>query len=99
MSEIEISDIDELLLRINEYSLAFKCLSKEPPLFRLTPYEHRIFTTFLISRGIPCGNFFGDLPIFCGVSFELVGKPLLFNGEHIRSDSGIKFNEETKCVK
>ncbi len=94
----EINDTDELLRRIFKYASAFDCLGEKPPLFRLTPYEHTLFKTFLINQFIPCNSYFGDLPTFHGVNFELVGKPLLFDGEHIRSDSGIQFDKEPPCA-
>ena len=99
MSEIEIDDTTELLRRIFKYSEAFKLLGEKPPFFRLTPYEHRLFKEFLLKQFIPCNKYFGHIPTFHGVDFELVGRPLLFDGEHIRSDSGIKFEKEPPCTK
>lgn len=81
-----IDDTHELLRRIYEYSDAFSYYGKKPALFRLTPYEHTLFKRFLLTQVIQNNEYFGDLPTFYGVNFELVGKPLLFSGKHIRND-------------
>lgn len=86
-----MDDLTELLKRIYNYSNAYKNIDEKPPLFRLTPYEHKIFLKHLESLCfIP--SYHGELPIYMGINFELVGNPLLFNGSYIRSDSGIEFN-------
>jgi len=86
----EQEDTIELIRRIYEYGQAYDYIGLKKPLFRLTPYEHRIFVNYLRF----CFHNFkyeviGELPTFMGVNFELVGDPILFNGKHIRSDSGI----------
>lgn len=85
-----MDDLTELLRRIYKYSHAFELYGEKAPLFRLTPYEHQIFKQYLTNNNIKNNEFYGDIPTFNGIDFELVGKPILFNGKHIRSDSGIE---------
>lgn len=91
MERSYIDDLTELLKRIFEYDMAYKSCGIKTPLFRLTPYEHRIFVAYLRSSLNFEYEAIGLLPTFMGVDFELVGAPVLFGGKHIRSDSGIEF--------
>lgn len=86
-----MDDITELLNRISDYGDAYKSIRIKPPLFRITPYEYTIFTKYLTKNYLNWNpQYFGDLPEFMGINFELVGKPILLCGMHIRSDSGIE---------
>jgi len=91
--KIEMDDLTELLKRIYEYREAYKIADFKAPLFRITPHEHKLFKEHLINSMLFMPSYYGDLPTYMGVDFELVGAPQLFNGKHIRSDSGINFNK------
>ena len=84
-----MDNLTELLKRIYEYGLVYQSADLKSPLFRLTPYEHSIFRQHIINSFMFIPQYFGDLPTYMGVNFELVGSPLLFNGAHIRPDSEI----------
>ena len=85
-----VDDMTELLQRITLYSEVYRAARLKAPLFRLTPYEHKLFLGYLSKNMMFIPEYWGDLPKFMDVNFELVGKPVLFNGEHFRSDSGFK---------
>ena len=90
-----MDDTTELLNRINGFGVAYKRTNFKQPLFRLTPYEYKLFLRYL-SKNIPgfTNKTMGVLPTCFGVDFEVVRKPLLFDGKHIRGDSGIELLEE-----
>jgi hypothetical protein len=85
-----MDDLTELLKRIYEFSFVYQKARLKPPLFRLTPNEHGLFRQHIINSNIYMPQYYGDLPPYMGIDFELVGSPILFCGNHIRSDSGIK---------
>jgi hypothetical protein len=91
-----MDDLSELIKRIYEYGEAYNYIGFKKPLFRLTPYEHKIFTQHIINCTTFIPEYYGHLPTYMGVDFELVGKPKLFGGAHIRSDSGIELNKMVK---
>lgn len=86
-----MDDLQELIKRITEHTWAYRDSGYKQPLFRLTPYEHKIFLEFLMEKTLFIPDYWGHLPRYFGADFELVGKPVLFDGAHIRSDSGIEF--------
>lgn len=92
-----MNDTQELLKRIDDFNTSYKASGLKKPSFRITPHEQMLLTYFLSNSVLAYKpEFYGDLPKFFGCSFELVGKPVLFNGEHIRSDSGIDIKWEPK---
>jgi len=88
-----MDDLTELLRRIKQYGEAYNYAGYKVPLFRLTPYEYKLLNNHIISSSMFIPEYYGHLPTYMGVNFELVGKPILFNGAHIRSDSGIDIAE------
>ncbi len=89
-----MDDLTELLKRIYEYSEAYRRSGFKAPLFRLTPYEFKIFLDHIIVSDVNYRpQYFGDLPRYFGVAFEIVGKPVLFCGMHVRSDSATELPE------
>lgn len=91
-----MDDLTELLKRIYECGEAYHVAKFKMPLFRLTPHEHKLFLNHLSASLYFTPAYWGHLPTYMGVNFELVGKPVLFNGTHIRSDSGIDIQEVTQ---
>lgn len=88
-----MDDLTELLKRIYEHSHVYRESNVKSPLFRLTPHEYKIFKEHILRTCNFLPEYFGHLPTYMNVNFELVGEPQLFNGAHIRSDSGIEFYE------
>jgi hypothetical protein len=84
------SDLTELLKRIAEFAWAYRDSGYKAPLFRLTPYEHKLLRDHLINSAYFIPEYYGDLPNYLGANFELVGSPQLFAGMHVRSDTGIE---------
>ncbi len=84
-----MNDLQELIKRITEFIWAYRDSGYKAPLFRLTPYEHKILREHLMDTISFRPEYYGHLPHYLGADYELVGDPILFNGEHIRSDSGI----------
>ncbi len=85
-----MDDLQELLKRISEFTWAYRDSGYKAPLFRLTPYEHKLLREHLLNSVFFIPEYYGHLPHYLGADFELVGNPQLFDGKHIRSDSGIE---------
>ena len=98
--KIPMDDLTELLNRIYNFGRVYECYMIKAPLFRITPHEHKLFLQHLLNLSpsfIP--EYYGDLPTYMGVNFQLVGSPVLFSGMHIRSDSGIDLNIKEMTAK
>lgn len=89
-----MSDIEELMKRISEFTFAYRDSGYKAPLFRITLYEYQLLIKHLMDTISFRPDYYGHIPHFLGADFELVGNPVLFNGMHVRSDSGIDLQTE-----
>ena len=88
-----MTDLQELIKRIMDFTFAYRDSGYKSPLFRITPYEYRMLLKHIMDKTDFVPSYYGDIPHFFGADYELVGAPVLFGGKHIRSDDRIEVQE------